>query len=707
MASTGSGPQVQPCPKCGHQVETTGLEPFARVNCPACGFPLRVERIFETYVVVEPLGTGGMGSVYKARDTRLNRFVALKLLRKEFAGDATFTAKLKDEARITASIRHPHVVEVYSVGEDHGQFYVVMELVDGGSLDDRVEDEKRISELEMLEVGLQVAKGLLAALQAGLIHRDIKPGNILFADRHTAKIVDFGLALLAAQHAESEGEIWGTPYYVAPERLTNLKEDFRSDLYSLGATLFHAVTGRPIFENETHSAAELKMLKSNPIALRKVAPDVSEESAAVIDKMLRPNPLERQDSYHELIAELEAARAVAVARDEELRARWGGPKRLAVSLGAFVVLAALGYGIVFGLRHLPQRAKAVASPTETQAATEATTTPSTKVRLAQARRELEDGHYGTAEALFRELGPAEPEVLPAAELCAGLQLWERGQFAQAATALEHFLHLKLPPQSGWLNASKSLARDRLDDYRLYGGWEKERDSSKNPETALERLRAVMKKLKSKGALAFQLADEEARLAAQAAEVAEQHAAEDKELAVEEAPRWQAAVASERRAIAGYQFEKARQIIESTRLKATSLAKERDQELQRARWLADWKTRLISDLNQTGFGGVVSDIHGVRYDGPVRRATPERLELKTRYGSVMTDWTNLSPQMLLTMSTAFIRPPVSDNAERQWLSAIFAAQTGQTETAHELATKAAAAKPEFRELLPRYFPAAKK
>ncbi len=271
MASTGSGAQVQSCPNCGQPVETAGLEPFGKVNCPGCGFQLRVERVFENYVVVEPLGTGGMGSVYKARDTRLNRFVALKLLRKEFAGDAAFTAKLKDEARITASIRHPHVVEVYSVGEDHGQFYVVMELVDGGSLDDRIEDEKRISELETLEVGLQVAKGLLAALQAGLIHRDIKPGNILFADRHTAKIVDFGLALLAAQHAETEGEIWGTPYYIAPERLTNAKEDFRSDLYSLGATLFHAVSGRPTFDNETQSAAELKTLKSNPIGLKEVA----------------------------------------------------------------------------------------------------------------------------------------------------------------------------------------------------------------------------------------------------------------------------------------------------------------------------------------------------------------------------------------------------------------------------------------------------
>jgi hypothetical protein len=143
------------------------------------------------------------------------------------------------------------------------------------------------------------------------------------------------------------------------------------------------------------------------------------------------------------------------------------------------------------------------------------------------------------------------------------------------------------------------------------------------------------------------------------------------------------------------------------LGATSLLAERDEELQRARWLLEWKTKLLSNINGTGFGGAVNDIHGVRYDGPVRRATARKFELKTRYGSVMTDWLNLSPQMLLTMSTAFIRPAVSDIPERQWLSAIFAAQTGQAEAARNLANKAAASRPDFRDLLPRFFPEARK
>ena len=697
---------MQSCPGCGRPVETTGLEPFAKVNCPGCGEQLRVERVFENFAVVEPLGTGGMGSVYKARDTRLNRFVALKLLRREFAGDASFTAKLKDEARITASIKHPHVVEVFSVGEDHGQFYVVMELVDGGSLDDRMEDEKRISELQTLEVGLQVAKGLQAALRAGLIHRDIKPGNILFADRNMAKIVDFGLALFAAQHAGTEGEIWGTPYYVAPERLTSEPEDFRSDLYSLGATLFHAVSGRPTFENETQSAAELKKLKSNPVRLKEVMPELADETAAVIDQMLRPDPAERQNSYKELITQLEAAHAAVLAREEALRVRWSWPVRALVALGVLIFAGVIISGISLGLRHLPRSGAALNRATE---AGEATPLPAASLReqLEPARRELEAGHYATAEALFREIALRAPDVQPAADLCAALQLWERGEFAQASTVLQRFMQLKPPPPFAWLNDFKPLARARLDDYQLYNKWQKTRETSKDPEVALKRIREISGKLKAKGALAFQLADEEAKITAQVAELSQKRAADEKAWAVAEAPRWQAARVAEKKLLAAYQFGTAVTFLDKLPLTAASLQAERDAERQRAGWLADWKTKLISDINGTGFGGAVTDIHGVKYDGPVRRATADKLELKTRYGTVMTSWLNLSPQMLLKMSTAFIRPAVSDVPERQWLSAIFAAQTGQTEAANDLARQAAEAKADFRDLLPRFFPTAKK
>src|SRR2546426_1592911 len=271
---------TQTCPACSTAIDTTDAEPLARVVCPRCGEKMRVERTFDHFVLLETLGFGGMGTVYKARDTLLDRLVALKLLRKDLVGDKEHTSRLREEARVAASVNHPNVIQVFSSGTDHGQFYVVMELVDHGSLDDLIEQRNRLPEKQVLETGVQVAKGLGAAHRKGLIHRDVKPANILFVEQ-TAKISDFGLAGAATQGSEIQGVIWGTPYYVAPERLNNQPEDFRSDIYSLGATLFHAVAGKAPIEGNTNSAAMLRELKQQPLDLRVVAPDVSAPTARV------------------------------------------------------------------------------------------------------------------------------------------------------------------------------------------------------------------------------------------------------------------------------------------------------------------------------------------------------------------------------------------------------------------------------------------
>src|SRR6266849_9310287 len=255
MATEENPSATQACPACGTVIDTAAEQPLARVPCPKCGEKVRAERTFDHFVLVETLGVGGMGTVYKARDTLLDRFVALKLLRQDLGTGIDRAAQLQQEARIAASLNHPNVVQIFSSGTDHDQFYLVMELVDHGSLDDFIEQRKRLPEEQVIEAGIQVAKGLRAAQAKGLIHRDVKPANILFDDEHTAKIGDFGLAGVAAEKAETRGEIWGTPYYVAPERLNNEPEDFRSDIYSLGATLFHAVAGQPPFEGETNSAS--------------------------------------------------------------------------------------------------------------------------------------------------------------------------------------------------------------------------------------------------------------------------------------------------------------------------------------------------------------------------------------------------------------------------------------------------------------------
>src|SRR3954463_10906674 len=299
MATTDTGRTTQPCPACGAAVDVTNAEPLARVACPDCGEKVRVERAFDNFVVVETLGVGGMGSVYKARDTRLDRFVALKLLRSELSASPAEAARLEQEARATAAVNHPHVVQVFSSGYDHGQFYLVMELVDRGSLDDLMAQQTRIGEPQGLQIGIQIAQGLRAACEKGLIHRDVKPANILFADAETAKIGDFGLAIAAEQNAEAQNEIWGTPYYVAPERLRAEPEDFRSDLYSLGATLFHALAGRPPFEAESASLVALKHVKSQAVSLAAFARSVTGATAYVVNRTLQKNPAERYPTYGE------------------------------------------------------------------------------------------------------------------------------------------------------------------------------------------------------------------------------------------------------------------------------------------------------------------------------------------------------------------------------------------------------------------------
>ena len=348
---------IQTCPACGAAVETSDAEPLAQVACPTCGEQVRVERTFDHFIVVETLGVGGMGTVYKARDTLLDRFVALKLLRRDLSSEAGHTSQLQQEARIAASVSHPNVIQVFSSGTDHEQFYVVMELVDHGSLDDLIEQRTRLPEGQVLETGIQVAKGLSAAYRQGLIHRDVKPANILFVDEHTAKISDFGLAGAAAQGSETEVVIWGTPYYVAPERLNNRPDDFRSDIYGLGATLFHAIAGKAPIEGNTNSAALLFELKQQPLDLRSVAPKVSGATAAVFQRMIAPDPAQRFSSYGELVAELERAQRALSSIGNGSIAR-GRARRWFFITGTLLMALVVAAAIFFLVRRPIEKASA-------------------------------------------------------------------------------------------------------------------------------------------------------------------------------------------------------------------------------------------------------------------------------------------------------------------------------------------------------------
>ncbi len=292
-----------------------------------------------------------MGSAYRAVDLNLEREVALKVLKIEISDMSGEVKKLAREARTTAQINHPNVVRIFDFGQARSQFYIAMELISGGSLDDLMQKLGAVPEITVLEVGVQVAQGLKAAMELGLIHRDIKPANILFADRGTVKLVDFGLAVVASDVATSPNEIWGTPYYVAPEKLDELPEDFRSDIYSLGGTLFHAMAGRPPYEADNSSLVALKQLKSRPVSLQAFASNACNETAYVINRMMAKSPSQRYQSYDELIEHLRfALNAALEAESHPTASKMNNLRRLEVeTTGMRWINLALPVAVIFGL----------------------------------------------------------------------------------------------------------------------------------------------------------------------------------------------------------------------------------------------------------------------------------------------------------------------------------------------------------------------
>lgn len=296
------------CAHCGNVIDITGLEPGDGITCPYCSKEFSITRQFGNFLLERQLGSGGMGTVYLGRDMTLNRMVAVKVLRPELVSDHKFMSTFLREAEITASMNHPNIVQVYAFGQHENVYYLVVEYISGGSLDDKIMNLGRITELEGIEIGIAVARGLECALQRGLIHRDIKPGNILFNANNTPKVVDFGLSLTFETTDHFDGEIWGTPYYVAPEKLERRPEDFRSDLYSLGATLFHAISGRPPYEGEDPNDVAMKHLSGNVVSLKAFVPDISDQTTYAVSKAMARHPEDRYESYAAFIAQLEDAK---------------------------------------------------------------------------------------------------------------------------------------------------------------------------------------------------------------------------------------------------------------------------------------------------------------------------------------------------------------------------------------------------------------
>ena len=367
------------CRKCGKHLDVSAISAFTVIKCPACSTTQTVPARFGSFLLLEQLGTGGMGAVYEAVDTVLGRHVAIKVMKQALGDDPQFVDNFLREARSAAAINHRNIVQIYSCGQEKGQPYIVMELISGGRLDQMMASGTMLDETRILEIAINAAEGLKAASDINLVHGDIKPQNILFDKEGTAKVADFGLAKFV-QRREAMGEIWGTPYYIAPEKARKQKEDFRSDIYSLGATLFHALTQKPPFDGDSATQVVVARLQEAAPSITTLRSDLHPRTAAVIARMLDADPTLRYPTYASLISDLREA--LAEAKREGPATVRGLPvakapakyRGLMVAL-LVVVLAGVIGGVVYWIKHKkavhekvkPPPANVVKPPPETPA----------------------------------------------------------------------------------------------------------------------------------------------------------------------------------------------------------------------------------------------------------------------------------------------------------------------------------------------------
>jgi eukaryotic-like serine/threonine-protein kinase len=750
-----SDANILSCPNCGAAIAAADAEPLARVPCPQCGQRVRVARSFDHFELLETLGTGGMGTVYMAHDSQLERDVAIKVLRKDLGPE--YVDQLQKEARITASINHANVVQVFSFGRAHDQYYLVMELVDRGTLEDIIEERRKLQEEEVLRAGVEVARGLRAAFQKGLIHRDVKPANILFASDGTAKVSDFGLAGLVEPHAQNPGAIWGTPYYVAPERLNNAPEDFRSDIYSLGATLFHAAAGCPPFEGETTSAADLRALKTQPLNLNQVAPDVSPATASVIGRMIAPDPRLRYHSYDATIAALEKSRRLLLGEKEPSRMK---VVLLIIAL-VLIAMAAAGWFFSRHARMVPSSAAVTpsASPidvnrvfedarrkltdgkfadagaafarlgadtkprqpiydwaklNEAVAALLDPSLPPERLQMKQALQEVENA--GTSGFADRELGAflletarranahstialsdvPEHAARPFALFFLGLTNVDLGRFTEAVALLDAFMRTPAATNFSWITEYKPLAQKYLDDSRAWLAWREQRGSARSAadvKRALDNLNALIPKLQKDTAIAREAVIEEKTLANRLSDAQ----------SADKGKRDQ-----RHRELLAHETPQWNGALEAFRRAAAAYDFVAAGEAVRNVQLTEpsLKTtredyeRVVNWLVEWK-AQLISDLNARGFNGRVvannaeytgiAGASNTSLKLRNPYGFTESDWLKIPPATLVTASSAF-----ATDADRKWRCGVFAWTIGQTDAAKQLFDAACAAKPSYSE-----------
>lgn len=262
--------------------------------------------IADRYEIVGKVGTGGMADVYKAKDHTLGRFVGIKVLKQEFSEDVNFVTKVRTEAQSAAGLEHPNIVNIYDVGSENAIHYIVMEYVEGITLKTYIEKKGQLSFKEAVSIAIQVGRGIEAAHNKHIIHRDIKPQNIIISTEGKVKVTDFGIARAASSNTINS-DVMGSVHYASPEQARNGFVDGKSDIYSLGIVMYEMVTGRVPFDGESTVAIAIQHLQEEMVRPSAYAPDLPVSLEKIIIKCTQKSPDRRYDSIGDLLIDLKKA----------------------------------------------------------------------------------------------------------------------------------------------------------------------------------------------------------------------------------------------------------------------------------------------------------------------------------------------------------------------------------------------------------------